>query len=1236
VDPALRELLRRGSVDDEVEALIRFADKAAPPPLGIRVVARFGNIASVRLRRGAIPRVRAHDSVASLKAPRFLGPEALIIEPGPLDRVATDTRRPNGLPSGAGVCIGILDWGLDVVREAFRRSDGSSRILALWDQRDRRSSRPNRYGYGTIYNRHHINAALRSPNPYVTLGYHPAEADPLGIGAHGTVCASIAAGGGSTEMPAGVAPEADIVFVHLTNRGTSGLASLGDSVGIFEGLDFIHRVAGRRPLVFSLSVGRHAGPHDGSGLSDLGIDSLLNSRSAIGLTQSAGNYGLRLCHSKGMLRPGSSSTFSFIVHARDRTDNELEVWHDCQECSVRLASPDGMVSDWTRVGGMSDLSRSGRPIARIYHRRSDPQNGSQFIDAFVFAGAPAGEWVVTLRDDRVAGRPEPYHAWIERDDGCPQCQSRFRPEDADPTCTLGSLACCRSAIVCGAYNAHDSSRPAAAFSSRGPTRGSRLLGRALPLARKPDCAAPGVAILAVRSQPAGDDAFDARVRRSGTSMSAPYVSGCIALLFQRASGHLWNEDIHDILLSTADAAGDVDRLGAGYVNIQRAIEMAARIGAHRESGGRRFVDLAAATMGEGLMTDQNRRWPPSEGFDACIAGGGVRPFTDPLLAQLVGDRAEDGVITADQLFRSLRRGAFVEGIEVLAGPGNALPSTLRAGDVIVRVGVGEPGRGHVAVIVDPELRSRVETAFAGLADENDGPGSYAQVVEAGAFRHTSNDGFARRILDGHGRVPYGQMIIRPRLSEVAADIFADSAPAVLPIAAVSMARTGSFFKDLAHLQRVPLEPPHPVTPLRAWDFHRRSAAATFNRLGGLIGALAGETGVDTAGVLAVWIVESGGRRHVPGRAIIRFENHVLFRTWGKNRPDQYDRYFRHGGRGGQPLRAWESHEFRDDAASAFRLLHDGKQETEYEALGIAERLAGQNVALQCISMGGPQIMGFHFRDIGYASPREMYDAFQRDERSHVLGFFDFLRVKPAPAPGDLIEHMRERRWREFGQVYNGDGAAYGPLIERNYHAAQGVLVTVPASEAESDPDPDDLASSEDYWAPVRPYGLDGRSIDRSEEAVDQQEPAIEALDLADVARKAAYELKSQFPTVRFLSGRRTRSQQARAMASHVVRDRKWIVKARYVFSRTKELQQWVDDHPEVTSTEEIARGLEDIMDTWTNEEMGLLSKHFLGKAFDVQPVTENATEIKAAMSSLPGATRLLEKEGDDVVWHVQF
>lgn len=258
-----------------------------------------------------------------------------------------------------------------------------------------------------------------------------------------------------------------------------------------------------------------------------------------------------------------------------------------------------------------------------------------------------------------------------------------------------------------------------------------------------------------------------------------------------------------------------------------------------------------------------------------------------------------------------------------------------------------------------------------------------------------------------------------------------------PAAPAAPSVGGGFLKDSPRLLGAPLAPGAPIPVDAGWPRDRQALARTYNRLGGLMRTVAAELGFDTAGVLAVWRVESGGREHTVGRAVIRFENHYLWDRWGKGNPALFDQHFRYGGRGGVPGKRWEGHQFRESPSGAWESVHTGKQASEYRALDLAIRLAGDHAALQCISLGGPQIMGAHYRDIGYATPRAMYDAFQASERAHVLGFFDFCRTKPAPKRGDLIRYLQQKNWREFARYYNGAGQVdtYGGLIGRAYAEA---------------------------------------------------------------------------------------------------------------------------------------------------------------------------------------------------------
>jgi subtilisin family serine protease len=118
---------------------------------------------------------------------------------------------------GEGVIVGIVDSGVDYTHDNFRKPDGTSRILFLWDQflaPVNNETSPAGFGFGVEYSRAAINAALRNANPFAKVRHK--DVAPM----HGTHVTGISAGDGSAAgegRPAftfvGVAPEADIIVV---------------------------------------------------------------------------------------------------------------------------------------------------------------------------------------------------------------------------------------------------------------------------------------------------------------------------------------------------------------------------------------------------------------------------------------------------------------------------------------------------------------------------------------------------------------------------------------------------------------------------------------------------------------------------------------------------------------------------------------------------------------------------------------------------------------------------------------------------------------------------------------------------------------------------------------------------------------------------------------------------------------------------------------------------------------
>lgn len=571
MDPALWELLAEGQDDDEVAAIIRLESAEVAPP-NVRIVAQFGNIATVRLRRDEIIDVRADESVASLKAPRLIAPEADIpVSEDLLDAEFDeqyDRRHPDNLnATGRNVVLGVIDWGCDFAHPNFRHTDGRTRLLALWDQRRPRRGADSRYGYGTIHTADDINKALDTNTPYQALQYNPADSDIGEAGSHGTHVLDIAAGNGAISGPVGVAPEVDLVFVHLDTHGTSGLANLGDSITILEAVDFILRVATNRPCVINMSVGRIGGPHDGLTLVEQGLDAAVTAGSGRAIVQSTGNYYNQRTHTSGLLLPNERHDLTFFVDAADRTPNEIEVWYPGRdEFTLELTSPNSDIHRRVILGENVAVHVDGREILQIYHRADDPNNHDHHIDIFLYPGAPSGQWKLTLHGKNVVDGH--YHAWIERDAGCYECQARFRPEEAVELTTTGTICNGFETIAVGAYDARSPELALAPFSSSGPVRDGR---------QKPNLIAPGVAELAARSTPQGAaPGSGTLVRKSGTSMAAPHVTGTIALMFEVAGRPLAIHEMRRLLLGSTDtieASGDTRyRIGNGQINIARAVQ----------------------------------------------------------------------------------------------------------------------------------------------------------------------------------------------------------------------------------------------------------------------------------------------------------------------------------------------------------------------------------------------------------------------------------------------------------------------------------------------------------------------------------------------------------------------------------------------------------------------------------------------------------------------------------------
>jgi subtilisin family serine protease len=212
--------------------------------------------------------------------------------------------------TGKGVIIGIVDSGIDWQHPDFIRPDGTSRILALWDQEDdsykesqgRTGSRPPVLTAdgdalpGTVYTNAQINAALKGRGKVNSQDNH----------GHGTAVAGTAAGNGratTSKVPAGswkgVAPEADLIIVKAGDCGGISRYALFGTYWIANTAQEL-----KRPVVINHSYGRHFSSHRGDDEDEVVMDGLLAlDTPGLAMTVAAGNEGQFSFHASGRFAP---------------------------------------------------------------------------------------------------------------------------------------------------------------------------------------------------------------------------------------------------------------------------------------------------------------------------------------------------------------------------------------------------------------------------------------------------------------------------------------------------------------------------------------------------------------------------------------------------------------------------------------------------------------------------------------------------------------------------------------------------------------------------------------------------------------------------------------------------------------------------------------------------------------------------------------------------------------------
>ena len=397
--------------------------------------------------------------------------------------------------SGRGVLIAVLDSGIDYFHEAFRRADGTTRILELWDQTQNR-----------VYTEAEINRALERGSREAARQI----VSSVDAGGHGTAVAGIAAG--ASKSYRGIAYESDLLVVKL---GTVRPDGFPRTTELMRAVNYAVAFAAERflPLVINISFGNTYGSHDGTSLLETFLDDIGNYGRTTILVGS-GNEGAASGHTSGTLQMRRTEEVEFTVSSYESSFS-IQLWKSySDQFEVSLQAPSG-----ERFGPFSEELGPARFRYRktqilLYYGKPGPYSTAQelYFDFIPDEGSfvDEGIWTFFLRPvSLVSGR---YDFWLPSA-GVLNAATRFLRPTPDTTLTIPSAA--SKVITVGAYNSFYNSY--ADFSGRGFTRLTDQV--------KPDIAAPGVNITA----PAANGGYQSV---TGTSFATPVASGAAALLMQ--------------------------------------------------------------------------------------------------------------------------------------------------------------------------------------------------------------------------------------------------------------------------------------------------------------------------------------------------------------------------------------------------------------------------------------------------------------------------------------------------------------------------------------------------------------------------------------------------------------------------------------------------------------------------------------------------------------------------------
>jgi len=183
--------------------------------------------------------------------------------------------------------------------------------------------------------------------------------------------------------------------------------------------------------------------------------------------------------------------------------------------------------------------------------------------------------------------------------------------------------------------------------------------------------------------------------------------------------------------------------------------------------------------------------------------------------------------------------------------------------------------------------------------------------------------------------------------------------------------------------------------------------------------------LELAAVKAVNEIESRGKGFlIHGRPVILFEGHVFWRELEKRGVNPEG--FNESRLKDILYKKWTKRFYKGGAGEYTRLE---------KAAGMSDIAHVHDAAYSSASWGAFQIMGYHYKSLGYASIDHFVSEMYEHEREHLKAFGKFISITSFSGK-KLLDWLKEKNWVKFAHGYNGPGYKenkYDEKLRKAYH-----------------------------------------------------------------------------------------------------------------------------------------------------------------------------------------------------------